>query len=127
MNNKILLILIVVILIIAGYFYFTQNKSVTNQMPQNQAPSTQQSQNPVNGNSVSIENFSFNPSSLTVKQGTTVTWINNDSANHTIKSDTFNSQDLNQGDKFQFMFNTKGTFDYICSIHPSMAGKIVVE
>lgn len=76
---------------------------------------------------ITIQNFAFNPQAVTVKQGTKVTWTNEDTAVHAINSDTFNSQNLNQGDKYEFTFNNKGSFDYICGIHPYMKGKIVVE
>lgn len=76
---------------------------------------------------VAIQNFAFNPSTITVDAGTTVTWTNEDSAPHRIKSDTFNSANLNRGDSFQHTFNTPGTYDYICGIHPSMKGKVVVR
>ncbi|MFA5996034.1 MAG: cupredoxin family copper-binding protein [Patescibacteria group bacterium] len=82
---------------------------------------------PVATNTISIQNFVFDPAMLTVKQGTTVTWINNDYATHTIKSDAFNSSDLANGQSFSFTFNTAGTFNYSCGIHPTMLGKIVVE
>jgi plastocyanin len=80
-----------------------------------------------NADAVSIQNFSFNPGTLTVKKGATVTWINNDSASHTIKSNSFNSGNLAKGGTFKFTFNDSGAFDYFCGIHPSMTGKIVVE
>jgi plastocyanin len=76
---------------------------------------------------VTIKNFAFSPSALTIKKGTTVTWTNEDSVPHTIKSDTFNSGTLNTGNKFQFTFSSTGTFDYSCGIHPQMSGKIIVE
>lgn len=79
------------------------------------------------GNAVGITNFSFSPASLSVKAGTAVTWTNNDSAAHTIKSVTFNSGSLAKGQKFEFTFQNKGEFDYSCGIHPSMTGKIIVE
>ena len=82
---------------------------------------------PASSNAVSIKNFAFNPATLTVSSGTTVTWMNNDSAPHQIKSDTFNSSALNQGEKFEFKFDTPGTFNYSCSIHPSMKGTIIVQ
>jgi plastocyanin len=78
-------------------------------------------------NSVSIQGFAFNPGTLTVKTGATVTWTNNDSVIHTIKSDTFHSGNIAKGDTFQFTFTSPGTFNYSCGIHPSMTGKIVVE
>jgi len=81
----------------------------------------------VEANTVKISNFAFSPQTLTVKPGTTVTWINEDSIPHTIKADMFNSSNLSKGDKFTFTFADKGTFDYICGVHPSMTGKIVVE
>lgn len=116
------------ILVIGGVFYFSKKQyQPSQQQAVNQQPATQQPENKVEANIVTIENFSFNPGSLTVKQGTKVTWINKDSAPHKIKSDTFNSSNLNQGDKFEFTFDKKGSFDYVCGIHPSMSGKIVVE
>jgi plastocyanin len=78
-------------------------------------------------NIVNIKNFAFNPSTLNIKVGTTVTWTNEDSAAHRIKSNKFNSGDLNEGDSFQFTFSEKGTYNYTCAIHPSMQAKIVVE
>ena len=78
-------------------------------------------------NAVNIQNFAFSPATLTIKKGTAVTWTNNDSAPHQIKSITFNSGQLSKGQTFSFTFNDAGTFDYSCAIHPSMTGKIIVE
>lgn len=78
-------------------------------------------------NIVSIENFSFNPSVITVTKGTKVTWVNKDSTVHTITSPSFTSGNLNTGDKFEFVFADAGTFDYTCGIHPSMKGKVEVK
>lgn len=82
---------------------------------------------PAASNAINIQNFAFNPSILTVKKGTTVTWTNNDGATHQIKSATFNSSPLSKGQTFSFTFNDVGTFDYSCAIHPSMLGKVIVE
>lgn len=147
LNNKIIIGVVLVIVVIGGIYYFSKkqyqpsqqpanqqpvtqqpvNQQPTTQQPTNQQPTTQQQTNKAETNAVTIKDFAFNPGTLTVKQGTKVTWTNQDSMAHKIKSDTFNSQDLNQGDKFEFTFDKKGSFDYICSIHPSMSGKIVVE
>jgi plastocyanin len=78
-------------------------------------------------NTVEIQNFAFNPSELSVPVGTTVTWINKDSATHTVKFNDSISPDLTSGATFQRTFSEKGTFDYSCSIHPSMKGKIIVQ
>ncbi len=77
---------------------------------------------------VDISGFAFSPQNATVKVGTQVTWTNKDSAPHNIKADdgSFDSGPLNQGASFTFQFNTPGTFSYICTVHPSMQGTIVV-
>lgn len=82
---------------------------------------------PAQGNSVSIENFAFAPATLTVKAGTTVVWTNNDTAAHDVKIGDTKSPLLAKGETFDMTFDTKGTFDYICGVHPSMKGKIIVE
>ena len=78
-------------------------------------------------NSINIANFAFDPATLTVAKGTTVTWTNSDTATHQIKSDTFNSAALATGQSFSFTFNTVGSFAYSCAIHPSMTGTIIVQ
>ncbi len=89
---------------------------------------TQQSNN-YGGNTVSIQNLAFNPSTLTVTAGTTVTWINNDNVDHNVMSSTgaFSSGTLANGQSYTYTFNTPGTYDYSCTIHPSMKGTIIVQ
>jgi plastocyanin len=84
------------------------------------------------GNSIAIKNFAFDPSSLTVKSGTVVTWVNQDGAPHTIVSDSgspaaFSSDSLSTGASYKFTFTLPGTYTYHCSIHPSMKGTIIVQ
>jgi plastocyanin len=61
--------------------------------------------------------------------GTAVTWTNNDSTTHNVISDSnvFTSGNLAPNAIFTYTFNSKGTFPYHCSIHPSMKGTIVVQ
>lgn len=73
-----------------------------------------------------IKGFAFNPATITIAKGTTVTWTNKDSAPHTVTGDAFSSETLNQGQTYSFTFNEAGTFEYQCHIHPSMHGKVVV-
>jgi plastocyanin len=83
---------------------------------------------PANPSGVMIHNFSFSPRSITIAKGTTVTWTNMDTAQHTVTSDSkvFDSGFLNPGGTFQFTFDTPGTYTYHCNIHPSMTGTITV-
>jgi amicyanin len=78
---------------------------------------------------VDIDQFTFLPQRITVKAGTTVTWINEDDVPHTIVSSSkvFKSKALDTADKFSFTFTTPGTYAYICSVHPYMTGAVVVE
>jgi plastocyanin len=81
--------------------------------------------------SVTIQNFAFNPSPLNVAVGTTVTWMNSDSATHTTTSDagsaiSWDSGALSTGSKFSFTFTQAGTYTYHCAIHSYMQGTIIV-
>jgi plastocyanin len=71
---------------------------------------------------VIIDNYAFSPGSLTVKAGTTVTWINQDEDAHTVDSTQgqFKSATLNNGDKFEFRFTSAGEYPFYCRFHPKM-------
>ena len=76
-----------------------------------------------------VKEFMFNPTPLTVKAGTTVTWTNMDDEPHTAVSDTglFKSGGMDTNESFSFKFDKPGTYHYTCSIHPRMVGTIVVQ
>jgi amicyanin len=78
---------------------------------------------------IEIDNFKFGVASLEVVAGTTVTWTNRDDVPHTVTSSTkaFKSPPLDTGEAFSYTFNDAGTFEYYCSLHPHMTGKIVVK
>lgn len=79
-------------------------------------------------------NSCYLPSIITIKQGQQVTWSNEDVAFHTVTSglydepsDLFDSGHLDPEQKFIVSFDEQGTFDYFCTLHPWMAGKVIVE
>ena len=78
---------------------------------------------------VTIDNFSFSPTPITVPVGTTLTWTNHDDVPHTVVSDDqqFKSKALDTDEKFSYTFDKPGTYAYFCSIHPKMVAKVVVE
>ena len=78
---------------------------------------------------VSIVSYAFQPSTMTVPRGTSVTWRNTASITHTVTSNTgaFNSGNLSPGATFTHQFSQAGTYQYHCNIHPSMTGTIVVQ
>jgi plastocyanin len=80
------------------------------------------------GHEVVMEGFAFTPAELTVAVGTTVTWTNRDAARHDVVADdgTFASPLFGAGETFSFTFESPGEYPYTCTVHPGMAGRIVV-
>jgi plastocyanin len=78
---------------------------------------------------VEIDQMRFEPASLTIAAGTTVTWVNDDKSPHTVtdKGRVFRSAALDTKDSFSYTFATPGEFTYFCTLHPMMVGKIVVK
>jgi plastocyanin len=78
----------------------------------------------------------YDPSPLGVKSGTSVTWKNNDSTLHTVTSGLpeqgalgtlFDSNLIPPGKTYTYAFNKAGTFDYSCTLHPTMRGQVIVK
>jgi 3',5'-cyclic-AMP phosphodiesterase len=81
-------------------------------------------------NEVAIANFAFTPQQRTVRAGTTVTWINRDDTAHAIASATGafrGSKALDTDQRYSVEFTKPGSYDYFCSIHPMMKGRLVVQ
>ena len=76
---------------------------------------------------IAIDNFTFAPGDITVPAGTKVTWVNHDDIPHTVvAAGKFKSGALDTNDDFSHTFDQPGTYEYFCSLHPKMTGKIVV-
>jgi plastocyanin len=77
---------------------------------------------------VTISDFRFQPTTMNVTIGTTIKWTNGDSAPHTAtaKDGSFDTGRLDKGDSGEITFNTTGSFEYKCSFHTSMEGRVVV-
>jgi plastocyanin len=80
-------------------------------------------------NVVTIDNFTFSPKELTVAVGTTVKWVNHDDIPHMVVNadKLFRSKALDTDEAYSYTFATAGSFDYFCSLHPHMVGKIIVK
>jgi plastocyanin len=78
---------------------------------------------------VGMDHSTFIPNEITVAPGTTVTWVNNETMPHTVVdlNKGFRSKTLVKDAKFSFTFTTAGDYDYLCSIHPNMKGKVIVK
>jgi plastocyanin len=81
-------------------------------------------------NQVRIVGNAFNPNSITVSVGTTVTWVNLDGADHTVTCtngpSTFD-RPIAGGATISITFSIPGTYNYICTIHPYMNGVVIVK
>lgn len=81
-------------------------------------------------NTISINNFSFQPAVLVVKEGTKVIWTNHDTTPHTVTSADkrfASSAGLDTDDQYSVKFDKPGSYEYFCSLHPMMVGKIIVQ
>jgi plastocyanin len=79
--------------------------------------------------SVSIANLNFDPATVTVNVGDTVTWTNNDSVDHTATANggSFDTGSIGNGQSDSVTFTAAGNFPYHCSLHPQMTGTVVVQ
>jgi len=78
---------------------------------------------------IAMDGTTFTPETLTVKKGDRVTWVNKDPFPHTATaaSKAFESKSVAPGKSWSYTASKPGTFDYVCSFHPTMKGKLVVE
>jgi plastocyanin len=77
---------------------------------------------------VTIDNFTFTPATLTIKPGTKVTFVNHDDIPHLIvdAGGKFRSKVLDTDESYSMTFDTAGDVSYFCSLHPHMKGRIVI-
>jgi plastocyanin len=77
---------------------------------------------------VIIENFLYAPATIEIAAGDTVTWTNRDEEPHTATGNggSFNTGNLGRGESGSHTFSSAGRFPYICALHPSMRGTVVV-
>ncbi len=121
--KKILFIgLVAIAVLVSGCYQPNANINATVQQQGGETPAAA-------GTTVEIKNFAFNPVTIIISKGQTVTWTNMDSAPHTVTSTSgiFDSGSIGNGQTFSYTFNTAGTFEYSCIVHPSMQhGKVIV-
>src|SRR4051794_14072827 len=77
---------------------------------------------------VSVDNFSFAPAAASVPLGGSVRWTNRDDVPHVIMSSDkkFKSPVLDTDQQFSFTFDAPGNYEYFCSLHPKMTGRVSV-
>ncbi|MEM7800411.1 MAG: FG-GAP-like repeat-containing protein [Chloroflexota bacterium] len=89
---------------------------------------TEEPSTPVIGSGdVNISGFAYTPQGIKVATGTTITWVNQDAAAHTVTGTNWGSGTLDQNESYSYIFEQPGTYSYFCSIHPTMQGLVTVE
>jgi plastocyanin len=93
------------------------------------SPTTTGSSVSIVAGSRTLTTTAYNPNPITMSVGGTVTWMNNDSITHTSTSDggSWDSGTMAPGASFSHTFQTAGTFQYHCAIHPNMVGTVTVQ
>jgi len=83
---------------------------------------------PSSGKTVTIDmkNIQFNPKTVTVKVGTTVKWVNQDSAPHNVTGGPLHSPTFGNGGSFTYKAAKAGKISYVCTIHPGMTATLNV-
>lgn len=80
---------------------------------------------------VVIQGFRFDPQTVTVNQGDTVEWKNRDFVPHTATEDvskpSFDSGTIQIGSIWRYVARNEGTYNYTCTLHPNMEGKLIVQ
>lgn len=76
---------------------------------------------------VKIQNSAFDPGSITISSGDTVKWTNMGPDTHTVVGPDFSSGNISSGKSYGHKFTKTGTYNYHCSIDPSMTGVVIVK
>ena len=78
---------------------------------------------------ITIAGFEFHPAEITVGKGDVVVWVNNDPVPHTATAPrtAFDSGTIAAGGSYRFTATSAGHFDYVCTLHPTMKGALVVR
>ena len=158
MNKGVIISIVVIAALLAigifAYIFSQQSASsdndggsLVNQPSQssNEGSNTQSAPQNPQSKEVLIKGFAFSPSTINIKVRDSITWTNQDSASHTVTSDSgselsasglelksdsgseLNSELLSQGESYSHTFNTPGTYSYHCTPHPGMKAKVIVS
>jgi len=125
MRKLVLIVSILILLVLSGCTNVSDNSETS-------ADSAQVNEDVQSGatQTIEIKNMAFSPIQLKVGKGDTIIWINEDSAKHTVTSDSgieLDSELLSKSMTYSHTFKNTGTYGYHCGIHPSMIGSIIVE
>lgn len=76
---------------------------------------------------IHIKDFAYGESIVHIQAGQMLQWVNDDEMPHSVTGSGFSSDLLQKGKSWSHVFAAKGQYDYKCTAHPWMRGKIIVE
>ncbi len=75
-----------------------------------------------------VKSYRFDPKTIEIEAGDTVTWTNEDNFTHTVQVDGQEDHKVEQGESFSITFDTPGTYHYVCTLHSKdMDGEVIVK
>jgi len=75
-----------------------------------------------------VKSYRFDPKTIEIEAGQTVTWTNEDNFTHTVQVDGQEDHKVGQGEKVSIKFDTPGTYHYVCTLHrQDMDGTVIVK
>ncbi|MBI4036579.1 cupredoxin domain-containing protein [Candidatus Daviesbacteria bacterium] len=142
-NNLIIILAVVVILLVGGYMLFKSQGGYNPSQPSSTytsspspSPSPATTSATAAQNVVTISSTGFNPSSITIKKGESVNWMNSDSSAHAVNSAVhpthliyppLNLGTIQPGNQKLLIFPVAGTYKYHDHLNPSSTGVVVVQ
>jgi plastocyanin len=73
------------------------------------------------------KSYRFDPETIEIKAGDTVTWTNNDNFTHTVKVDGQEDHKVGRDDSVSITFEKPGKYHYVCTLHSNdMSGTVIV-
>jgi len=78
---------------------------------------------------IAVEGMKFIPETVTVKVNDTIIWVNKDFFSHTATAEKkrFDSGEIKAGESWKYVVKSKGSFIYVCTLHPTMKGYLIVN
>jgi plastocyanin len=75
-----------------------------------------------------VKSYRFDPKTIEIEAGQTVTWTNEDNFTHTVEVDGQEDHEVGQGESVEITFDEPGTYDYVCTLHSQdMDGTVIVK
>ena len=75
-----------------------------------------------------VKSYSFDPKTIEIEAGQTVTWTNEDNFTHTVEVEGLDDHEVGQGESVEITFDEPGTYDYVCTLHSQdMDGTVIVK